>query len=137
MGEASEQVALDVLLASPESFSKLRVTTAGRLLSASASASEFWLIPGKDDIPTRRGVRLVHPDLDVLLYENVPSLGGSYSFYHPSVVAGVVRLAPSRSPGVELAELSSLVITIGGKTYEPLELASDAEPNAAPDRGGM
>ena len=122
----AEQVALDVLLASPESYSGHRVSTAGRLLSA--SASEFWLIPGRDDIPARRGVRLVHPDLDVLLFENVPSLGGSYSFYHPSVVAGVVRLTPSRSPGVELAALSSLVITIGGKTYEPLEIAPDAEP---------
>jgi hypothetical protein len=61
--------------------------------------------------------------------------GGSYAFYHPSVVAGIVRLVPSRVPGVELAELSSLVITIGGKTYEPLEIAPDAGPGAAPDRG--
>jgi hypothetical protein len=130
-GEA-ERVSLDELLVSPEAYSGCRVITAGRLLSA--SAFEFWLIPGKDDIPTRRGVRLVHPDLDVLLFENVPALGGSYSFYHPAVVAGVVRLAPARSPGVELGQLSSLVITIGGNTYEPLKIAPDAEPGATPDR---
>jgi hypothetical protein len=134
MGEGgAEYVALGVLLASPESYSGRRVSTAGRLLSA--SSSEFWLIPGKNDIPARRGVRLVYPDLDVLLFENVPALGGSYSFYHPAVVAGVVRLTPSRSPGVELDQLSSLVITIGGKTYEPLESVPDAEPGAATDTG--
>src|SRR5688500_13018253 len=111
----AEQIALEQLLAAPEVHAGRQVTTAGRVVSV--SASEYWLVAVKADIAARRAVRLVHPNLDELLFDNVPSLGGSYAFFHPATVTGVVRLDPFRPPGVELGQLSGLVITLVERTY--------------------
>lgn len=111
-----DPVSLDHLLSSSEVYTGSEVVTSGRLLSY--SAFEFWLVTGQEDIPIGRGIRLVHPDLDILLFENVPALGGRYSFYHPATVAGTLRLMPERIPTLEIEHLTRLVVTAGPRTYE-------------------
>lgn len=92
-----------------------QITASGFVVSI--SESDFWLIDAQQDILLGRGIQISHPDLDILLFDNVPVLGGRYSIYHYATICGILRFSTDLSPYFRLEQLTRLDITIGGRNY--------------------